>query len=73
MVKNKVMKKNKTPMMMGHEPVAKMKYASPMKAKHGESPMKAKHGKSPIKAEHSKSPMKMDKSPIMRHCFGARK
>ena len=64
MVKNKVMKKNKTPMMMGHEPVAKMKYASPMKAKHGESPMKA---------EHSKSPMKMDKSPIMRHCFGARK
>ena len=58
------MKKNKTPMMMGHEPVAKMKYASPMKAKHGESPMKA---------EHSKSPMKMDKSPIMRHCFGARK
>ena len=58
------MKKNKTPMMMGHEPVAKMKYASPMKAKHGESPMKAEHGK---------SPMKMDKSPIMRHCFGARK
>lgn len=58
------MKKNKTPMMMGHESVAKMKYASPMKAKHGESPMKA---------EHSKSPMKMDKSPIMRHCFGARK
>ena len=58
------MKKNKTPMMMGHEPVAKMKYASPMKTKHGESPIKAKHGK---------SPMKMDKSPIMRHCFGARK
>ena len=51
-------------MMMGHEPVAKMKYASPMKTKHGESPIKAKHGK---------SPMKMDKSPIMRHCFGARK